>query len=79
MKDAARALQTKQKLVLKPQPFVLDHLDFSEDKIKLNDFSMRTHFKHLTKTFLESFTDYWTFDYTQPTLLKPFIEKEFLK
>jgi len=67
-------------LVLKPQPFVLDHFDFtSDDRITVNDFNIRSHFKHMTKTFLESFEIYWKCDVTQPTLLRPFSEKEFLK
>lgn len=57
----------------------MDHLDFSPDFVQLNDFSIRTHFKHLTRTFLESFELYWTFDVRQPTLMKAWNEKEFLK
>ena len=51
----------------------------SPDHVMLNDFNTRSHFKHLTKTFLESFEDYWKLDPMQPELLKPFNEKEFLK
>ncbi len=59
---------------------MLEHLDFtSEDAITVNDFNTRSHFKHLTKTFLESFDTLWTCDVTQPTLLRPLIEKDFLK
>jgi hypothetical protein len=54
-KTACNSLQLKNdNLVLKPQPFVFQHLDFdSADSVTINDFNIRSHFKHLTKTFLE--------------------------
>ena len=45
----------------------------------LNDFNIRSHFKHMTKTFLESLQSHWTIDPNYPELLKPFHEKEFIK
>ena len=60
---------------------MLDHLDHSSpDALNLNDFSIRTHFNHVTQCFLESFVDqYWTFDVKQPSLTRAFAEKDFLK
>lgn len=45
----------------------------------LNDFNMRSHFKHMTKTLVEGLAEHWRIDPRYPELLKPFNEKEFLK
>ena len=63
-----------------PSSFVFEHFDLeSDDKITLNDFNIRSHFKHMTKTFLEGLSEHWTIDPNYPELLKPFNEKDFLK
>ena len=59
---------------------MFQHFDLeSEDQVTLNDFNIRSHFKHMTKTFLESLQSHWTIDPNYPELLKPFHEKEFIK
>jgi len=64
---------------LTPTSFVFEHFDLAgEDRVTLNDFSIRSHFKHMTKTLLESLDEHWRIDPTYPELLKPFNEKEFL-
>ena len=63
-----------------PSSFVFEHFDLSgEDRVTLNDFSIRSHFKHMTKTLLESLSEHWRIDPSYPELIKPFNEKEFLK
>ena len=70
----------KVQLQLQPSSFVFEHFDLSgEDRVTLNDFSIRSHFKHMTKTLLESLSEHWRIDPTYPELIKPFNEKEFLK
>ena len=60
---------------------MLDHLNLplTPEALTLNNFSIRTHFKHLTCTFLESFEPFWQFDVQQPRLYRDFEEKAFLK
>jgi hypothetical protein len=65
---------------VKPDPFVLEHLSLTAaDHKTVNNFSIRTHFKHLTATFLEAFEPYWQFDVTQPRLCREFDQRGFLK
>ena len=69
-------------LYLKPQDFVFYHLMLDQDDashISVNDCNIRSHFKYLTKTLLESFTDYMVIDPNYTRLVKPWNEKEFLK
>ena len=59
---------------------MFDHFDLeSPDRVTLNDFNIRSHFKHMTRTLLDSFAEFWGIDPTYPGLLKPINEKEFLK
>jgi hypothetical protein len=51
----------------------------SADQVTLNDFNIRSHFKHMTKTLLEGLQEHWTVDPQYPELLKPFNEKDFIK
>jgi hypothetical protein len=70
----------KVQLQIEPSNFVFTHFDLeSEDRVTLNDFNIRSHFKHMTKTLLDSLQDHWQIDPNYPGLLKPFNEKDFLK
>ena len=63
-----------------PSSFVLEHFDLeSQDSVTLNDFNIRSHFKHMTNTMLEGLSEHWRIDPNYSELLKPFNEKEFLK
>lgn len=83
--EADRALSLnngleKVQLQLTPSNFVFEHFDLeSEDRVNLNDFNLRSHFKHMTKTLLEGLAEHWRIDPNYPELIKPFNEKEFLK